>query len=142
MENNEMILHTGNELDIVGALNDNSALWASMPLDSHEAKIAAYNAVNQADTTLKENVNKPIKMTDVIVSVGSQVDDDGNINQVPRICIFDADGTTYHAMSWGVYRSICRIRSLFGTLHFDDPITIIPVEMKTKNGFSMTLKIQ
>lgn len=139
--NNEMTLTNRAALDISNDLNEGSSLWFSRELKTLEDKISVYNAVNQADFTIKENVNKPIYMVDVVVSIGNQVDESGEVTDVPRICIFDKDGKTYHAMSWGVYRSICRIRSLFGTLHFDEPLKVVPAETKTKNGFALTLKI-
>lgn len=138
--NNEITPFDSN--NILNDLDRDSAMWSSMPMDDMESKIKIYNATNQADHTVKEMLNKPIEMVDVVITVGSTVDDNGNINETPRVCIFDKDGNTYHAMSWGVYRSICRIRSLFKTLHFETPLKVIPKETKTKNGFSVVLSIQ
>ena len=73
--NNEMTLTNRAALDISNDLNEGSSLWFSRELKTLEDKISVYNAVNQADFTIKENVNKPIYMVDVVVSIGNQVDE-------------------------------------------------------------------
>lgn len=58
-----------------------------------------------------------------------------------RVILLADDGKSYTATSTGIYNSVCTLRSVFGTLHFDDPLTVIVKQISTKNGNTLSLSI-
>lgn len=116
-------------------------LYTSFPIETLEDKISVYNAMSGSGESLKSNANKVINMVDVIVVPVDLTNDDGTISKIPRTTIIAEDGTYYSSTSYGVYNSIRKISAVFGGLHFDPPLKISPVEVKTKNGFTINIKL-
>lgn len=107
-----------------------------------ESKKRIYNALNKADAGLKEMLNREINLVDVaVVGTMRTNPETGEVVQLHRSVLFDGNGNTYVSMSEGVYNSLKRISEIFGTLHFDNPLVIIPREIKTKNGFTIVLEV-
>lgn len=107
-----------------------------------ESKKRIYNALNKADAGLKEMLNREINLVDVaVVGTIRTNPETGEVVQLHRSVLFDRNGNTYVSMSEGVYNSLKRISEIFGTLHFDSPLVIIPREIKTKNGFTIVLEV-
>lgn len=138
MSNEMQIFNPAADMETSG-----QAAFMSFACTTQEEKIKAYNAMNTTDTRLKECINMEIPLVDVMI-VSAQVTnkESGEVQDVPRIILFDANGNTYGATSWGVYYAISRVMQVFGTLHFDEPITVIPYEVQTKNGFTLSLRIK
>lgn len=131
------------ENNIIANINNKeSSMFISFTPKSIEDKKLLYEATTNG-TSLKEVLNKPIKMMDVIVSEAEVKNEkDGTTATVPRISIITVEGEIYTASSWGVYNCLSRINGIFGTLHFDDGLTIVPVQVKTKNGFTINLRVE
>lgn len=133
---------------IIANLNKKEeAMFISFAPETMDDKKLLYEATTNG-TPLKEILNKSISLMDVIVSAAevvnkNEVDEDGKNtkNLVPRVSIITTEGEIFVASSWGVYNCLMRINSIFGTLHFPDGLRVTPYEVKTKNGFTMNLKI-
>lgn len=112
-----------------------SGAYCSLPMDTDEEKKLVFNAANRAANSLRECVNKEIKMTGLYIEPVEFVekDDDGNpiengkVSLCPRMVIFADDGETYGCCSMGAYNSIKRIVSMYGLPNtWKKPVTIVP----------------
>lgn len=129
--------------------------FSSFSPDDMAGKVKLYNAINSPDQRLKDIVNMPINIKDVIVrkvSLSEKVerantdenDDAGDFRgsrEGFRVIILDTEGKSYTATSTGIYNSICTLRNVFGTLHFEEGLKVAVKNIKTKNGDTLTLSI-
>lgn len=127
---------------IIDSMGDEtSAFFSSFQVETQDDRIKLYNAMSDNGLSVKDNVNKSLTICDVVVMPVQVVNEDKTTTVVPRCILIDKDGQFYTATSWGVYRSIQKIKAIFGTLHFNPAIKVMPVEVKTKNGFTMNLRL-
>lgn len=114
-------------------------------------KLKLYNAINSPDARLADFINTPIVIRDVVVSKVELVDkvnpaadnwdSEGTTRIGFRVVVIDMEDKSYTATSTGIYNSICTMRSIFGTLHFEEGLTAVVKQVKTKNGNSLTLAL-
>lgn len=126
--------------------------FTSFSPDTMEGKIKLYNAINSPAQRLADFINTPIYIRDVVISrvkLAEKVDPNAdNWNQESteregfRVVIIDNDDVSYTATSNGIYNSVSTLRSVFGTLHFDEGLKAIVKQIKTKNGNTLTLALQ
>lgn len=126
--------------------------YCSFKPDEFDAKIKLYNAINNPDRRVADCINKEIRLRDVVIKavklseernradnwtdVGDSKERDGF-----RVILIDEDGLSYSATSAGIYNSVATIRSVFGMLHFETPLTVQVNQVKTKNGNTLTLRV-
>lgn len=139
--------------------------FVSFVPDTREAKVILYNAINTPDERLSSHINKEIALVDVIVCYvrlndrNDDTDDDKEknpfveaaprsgyrIEAAPRYgyrtIIIDENGISYTATSSGIYNSIQTLRTVFGTLHFDEPLKVVVRQIAVKNGNTLSLQI-
>lgn len=125
-----------------GIRNASSDIYASFTAETHADRIKLYNATAGEGQTLKENLNKVLEVVDVVIMPVDVMNDDGTTSTVPRTTLITKKGDCVSATSWGIYNSVKKIMGIFGSLHFDEPLKVSPVEVKTKNGFTMNLRLQ
>lgn len=126
-------------------------LYSTFSPDSVEGKIKLYNAINSPDERLADFINTPIVIRDVVVckvKLAERIDqNDSDWTREDkerdgfRVVLIDKDGKSYTATSTGIYNSICTLRSVFGTLHFEDGLKTVVKQIKTKNGNTLTLAL-
>lgn len=148
MENNDfttiMSIEEEEELSksIVQGISDtDNLLYCSFNPETAEDKVKAYNAMNGESQRLKSFLNKEVIMVDAVIIAVKLEGKNGATNVVPRITIIDNKGNNLVATSWGVYRSLQKIAGLFGGLHFEKGISITPIEVPTKEGQTVNLKV-
>lgn len=125
--------------------------FSSFSPDSMEGKIKLYNAINSPDGRLNDFINTPIKIKDVVVSRvklsekinsnGGFVEEDSGKREGFRTILIDVDGKSYTATSTGIYNSVATMRAIFGTLHFEDGLTVVVKQIQAKNGKTLTLAL-
>lgn len=129
--------------------------FVSFVPDTMEAKVTLYNAINTPDERLSSHINKEIALVDVIVCYvrlsdrNDDIDDDKEKNPFVeaaprygyRTIIIDDNGISYTATSSGIYNSIQTLRTVFGTLHFDEPLKVVVRQIAVKNGNTLSLQI-
>lgn len=126
--------------------------YCSFKPDDFDAKIKLYNAINNPDKRVADCINEQIKVRDVVIKAVKLSEERNNANnwtdETPakerdgfRVILIDEEGTSYSATSAGIYNSVATIRSVFGQLHFDDPLTVKVNQVKTKNGNTLTLRV-
>ena len=123
-----------NELPILSTGNATlSAPWCSFKANTLEQKKRLYRAMTNPDSKLSDCINMVINLVDAYIEWAELTHDQtGEIEQVPRVVLFDADGKTYTATSKGVYNSLYRLFVVFGVPHWETPI---PVKIRqVQNG--------
>lgn len=114
--------------------------------DDVASKLAVFEATT-ASVPLSENLNKPITLANIVVQVIdiNDTDDKGNpivdeqtgevkVSTVPRTILIDKDGTAYHAISQGVFKSVENLTGILGV----DPANWGGVKVKAVKGGSGT----
>ena len=124
-----------------GVVNAQSEIFCSFQVTDNKDRMKLYNATSAEGETVKSCINKIIKMVDAVIMPVEVKNEDGTTALVPRVTMIDEKGKFYSATSWGVYNSLKKISAIFGGLHFEEAISISPVEVKTKNGFTINLKL-
>lgn len=126
--------------------------FTSFSPDTMEGKIKLYNAINSPDCRLADFINTPIAIKDVVITrveLSDKVDPneedwarDRTTRQGMRVIVIDGEDKSYTATSSGIYNSICTLRAVFGTLHFEEPLKAVVKQIKTKNGNTLTLSLK
>lgn len=127
----------------VGFMEETAAgTYISFNLETPTQRIAAYNAINNPDAKISAMINKTIDLVDVVmVPVTLVSEETGEMEGAMRSILVDADGTTYTATATGIFNSLKNIYLIYGTLHFDDPLTVEVQQVQTKRGNTLTLKL-
>lgn len=125
-----------------GLNNSDSLLYVSFDSNTPESKIKLYNASSGEGERIKSYLNMPITILDCVIMPVKLMGEGGEENVVPRVSLITKEGTTLTSTSWGVYRSLQKINAIFGTLHFEKGLVVIPLEVKTKKGSTLNLKVE
>lgn len=144
MEENKMVAvnpMSDAQVIIDGIVNASNSIFHSFTVETSEDKVKLYNATTVDGQTLKSSVNKVLEVVDVVIMPVDVRNDDGTNATVPRTTLITKKGEYVTATSWGAYNSIKKIAAIFGGLHFETPLKITPVEVKTKSGFTINLKL-
>lgn len=109
-------------------------IYCSLVSDDMESKKLLYKAMTKPDFKLNDCFNKKIAMKDIFCETVLVAGDDGTERQCPRIVIIDAEGKSYQSVSFGVFNALKRIMTIFGEPTWEEPLTIVPVQIsKGKN---------
>lgn len=135
-----------NELSTVMQLSNVGDQYISFTADSYESRVALYNAINTPRHRVKEYINTPINLRDVIVmrvEIRENEEQSGGESELRyrsayRVILIDTDGESYHAISSGIYQSVKTLQAVFGTLHFDEGIKVV-VRQKTENNRNLLM---
>ena len=108
----------------------------SIPGDgSRKAKVAIYNAVQNADEQLSEHVNEVLEIVDIVAHPIQLPDEKtGEVINAIRTVLIDKKGKGYQAVSNGICQALSKIISINGQPHWDEPVKIKPVLRKSKNS--------
>ena len=124
-------------------LTNNKNIFTSLDLEKQENKIKLYNATEECDVLLNDIVNSIIEVKDVYVEEIKKVDaETGELQEKYRTILFDKNGKTYASGAYGVYNSLKRIFTIFGTPDEWDTLKLQVYKRKTSDGKqSLCLKI-
>lgn len=101
---------------LVADLTSATVSYCSMAADTIDDKIRAYNAMTNASESLADHINEEIVLRHVFVeAINCLNEQTGEVNVCPRIVLISPDGTSYQAVSQGVYGSLKTIFKIFGT---------------------------
>lgn len=129
MTNAEVDVYAGSATEnAVQALSaGRSNVFSTIKGDDFDSKAALYAATTDS-LAIAENLNKPITIANLVVQVIDLVKKDqaGNpvVNpatgevvtvEVPRTILVDVDGTAYHAVSNGIFKSVENLLGIFGS---------------------------
>ena len=151
----ENTVSTSTDLDVLDTTSDTSlalsianlgtgkaSFYSSLQGEDFATKVATVEAMTNS-IPIKENLNTTINVKNIIVQKVPMVNErTGAFEDQPRIVLLDADGTAYHAISGGLYRSIDNIINIVGEPHvWPAPLPIHIVSVKGRQGDFYTAKI-
>ena len=139
---NEMMIKNTESIKSASEVMSTGMSYTDMDLSNMSIAKDFYNAVSPPDMALKACVNIPIAMKHVSIEVCELHDDDRGDVIAPRVVIVDEDGKSYQSVSVGVYQSLKRIFTLFGTPDsWAEPVTVVPMLTSTKKGQVLSLRL-
>lgn len=137
MENNEMQVYTPNQTVNVFAddafnleidMTTRKTQFTSMVAKDDAEKAKLFNAMNNPDARIADNINKVIKAKDLYIEVVNCTNTEtGEVTACPRIVIIDDHGKSYQAVSIGIYSALKKVIQVFGAPTWEKPI---PLEVK------------
>ena len=112
------------EIDLSTAKTQDCSVSATT--DTEKAKV--YNAMNNPDERIADNINKVIMAKDLYIEVVDCTNTEtGEITPCPRIVIIDDKGRSYQAVSLGIYSALRKVIQIFGAPTWEKAI---PLEVK------------
>lgn len=113
--------------------------WCSMTAADNKSRVTLFNACSNPEK-LSTMINKRIKLLHVyaeIIQCAHVNENGGEVSFVscPRVILIDENGKGYQAVSVGIYNSVKRIISLFGSPEtWDRPHTVEVQNVDLKGG--------
>ena len=117
--------------------NPSSKFYCSVADDgSRKAKVAIYNAINNADEQIADHINEVLDIVDVVAFPVQLTDEDtGEIVECLKTVLIDKAGKSYTATSQGIANSLSRIFSIVGMPSWkDEPVKMKIKQVQTRNG--------
>ena len=141
------ILDTSNEgssvsREIQNLASGNVAFYSTLTGDDFATRVKTVEAMTNS-IPVKENLNKTIHVQNIIVQAVPMVDSGtGELQDQARIILLDADGTAYHAISGGLWRSVQNIIGVVGhPSTWPAPLPVHIASVKGRQGDFYTAKI-
>lgn len=121
----------------------NVQLYSSIVDDgTRESKIKIYNAMNEADAKLADQVNKELLIQDLVAFPVEIVTEDGEIIRAMRMIFVTPEGETFASVATGVLSSIEKIIGIVGPAPWTPALRVTPIQQPTRNGFkTLTLRL-
>lgn len=129
---------------------DTAPVYTSLDVSGNKGKRMLYKMTNHPDHTISEYINKPIKAVDIYVDANKRLNKDpdsenfGVYENKPRTIIVDENGESYVAgVSVGIFNAVREIIRIFGEPNtWDEPLTVVPVFVKTPKGNMLSLEVE
>ncbi|WP_434785694.1 hypothetical protein, partial [Bacillus velezensis] len=119
-------------------------MFSTITATDRKSSIKLYNAVSNAEHSLSDHIGEVIEITDMIAHA-VELEDEVTKQTIKamRVVLLTADGQGYHSVSQGVASSLQRIIGIVGQGPWsDEPLKIVPKEVKTRRGFrTLTLAL-
>lgn len=126
IQNNSMVVanrYADEGFNLVVDMTSANAQFCSMKATTPEEKTRMYNAMNNPDERLGDNINKIIAAKDLYVEVVNCTNEEtGEVTACPRIVIIDDKGKSYQCVSIGIYSAIKKIIQVFGAPTWETPV--------------------
>ena len=136
MENIESLK---NELSLESAKDE---VITTLPNESRTDKVKLYNAMNNADQSLKDYVGKELTIVDFVAhSVQLENEQTGEIGNGVRIVLIDDKGVSYACTSTGILGALKKIIGIFGYPTKKEPYKIIPKMAKGRKFDYLTIEL-
>lgn len=124
-------------------------VYTTLDVSTKEGKKKLYQIKNHPDHTLSDYINKPIRITDIYVDVNPRMNKDpdsenfGCVEDKPRTVLIDENGESYvSGVSIGIFNAVKEIIRTFGDPStWDEPLEVVPVNVKTPKGNMLSLDI-
>lgn len=118
--------------DFIGDLTSREAVFCSMEPKTDKERTQLFNAMNNPEKRLADEINMTIKAKDLyceVVTVNHLDESTGEITAqtLPRIVIIDDQGVGHQCVSIGIYSAIKKVIAMFGS-----PTWATPLNLKVK----------
>lgn len=132
--------------DFIGDLTSREAVFCSMEPKTDEDRKKLFNAMNNPEKRLADEVNMTIKAKDLFCEVVTVNRVDENTDEVrqekfPRVVIIDDKGVGHQCVSIGVYSALRKIISMFGTPTWEKPLEIKVKQINKNDRRMLTLEM-
>lgn len=116
--------------------------FCSFHPETAEERAKLYRAMTNPDHKVNDCINAEILLTDVFIEVVEMTNTEtGELQKVPRVVLFAADGQTYAATSTGIFNAVKRLAMVYGAPHWDMPIPVIIRQVQTGQKRFYTLDV-
>lgn len=124
--------------------NTTTALFSSIQATDRKSSVKVFNAINNAEHALSDNLGEIIEITDMVAHPITLQDEITKEDiQAMRIVLLTKDGVGYHSVSQGVVSSLQKVIGIVGPAPWTPALKIVPVEVKTRKGFkTLTLQLR
>lgn len=123
--------------NIVADMTTAKTQYTSMVAESDDAKAKLFNAMNNPDQRIGDNINKVINAKDLYIEVVNCTNTEtGEVTACPRIVIIDDKGVSYQAVSIGIYSALKKVIQVYGAPTWEKPIKL-EVKQVTKGERKM-----
>lgn len=104
---------------------------------THESKVNIYRALTNA-SPFSEAINKTLSLVNIVDQ--PTVNDNGE--PATRYFFLCEDGSAYMSMALGVDSCVKALRAIWGDpTTWSEPLQIVPVQVKTKNGHTYKFSV-
>ena len=152
MENKEMQVYTPNTavanqfadegFNIVADMTTAKTQFTSMVAKTDEEKAKLFNAMNNPDERISDNINKVIKAKDLYIEVVNCTNTEtGEVTACPRIVIIDDKGRSYQAVSIGIYSALKKVIQVYGAPTWATPIKLEVKQITKGDRKMLTLNV-
>ena len=135
MTDNNALVPAGNKAQevVTGFQSGTSNLYSSFNSEDRAGKLKLLSAITDA-APLNENLDKRIDLENIVLQATTLTDDEtGEVSDVVRIILIDADGSAYAAISGGLLKSLQNITGIFGDPStWSEPLPIKVTEVRSK----------
>lgn len=126
--------------------------YMSFNATTQDEKVKLYNAINVPDYKLSDFINKTLILRDVIImGVEIKLEDSSfdkrdfdsvdEKRKANRVILIDTDGKSYAATSDGISNAVRTLMNVFGSLHFEDGLSVTVKQVNVKRGSLLTLSL-
>ena len=152
MENKEMQVYAPNTavanqfadegFNIVADMTTAKTQFTSMVATTDEEKAKLFNAMNNPDERISDNINKIIKAKDLYIEVVNCTNTEtGEVTACPRIVIIDDKGRSFQAVSVGIYSALKKVIQVYGAPTWATPIKLEVKQITKGDRKMLTLNV-
>lgn len=116
--------------------NGQVSVYSSIKGDDFASKTRVLAATTNA-VPLSDNLGVTINLKDVVVQAIDLTDDEtGEVDEAARIILLDENGTSYAAVSTGIFRALTNLFGILGEPHtWPAPLPVKVIEEKGRKGY-------
>lgn len=137
-ENNGLVI-----IDVRDAMSaEGQSAYSSLKSGTIKEKAVLYNAMSNPEHKVGDYINQTIKIKDVYVEAIEMTDEDTNeVFTAPRIVLIDTEGSTYQAVSKGIFNALTRLIRTFGEPTWEDGLPCIVRQISLGKNQMLTLEV-
>lgn len=148
-ENTLMVTDEG----FIGELTSRTSMFCSMNAETPEEKAKLFNAMNNPDKRIADEINTVIKAKDLFCEVvelmkrdesGNPItDDSGEVvtSKCPRVVIVDDKGVGHQCVSLGIFSAMKKIIAIYGPPTWETPIALKVTQITKGTRKLLTLNV-
>lgn len=119
-ESTALVFSTGKKSNVI---------FSSRKVETEEDKAILANAMINPDARVADFINQIILLKDIYIEQIQMPDQKtGEMRDLPRIVLFDKDGKSYGATSFGIFSALRKISDVYG----DPRVWAQPIAVKVK----------
>ena len=130
-------------IDVRDAMSaEGQSAYSSLKSGTIKEKAVLYNAMSNPEHKVGDYINQTIKIKDVYVEAIEMTDEDtGDVFTAPRIVLIDTEGSTYQAVSKGIFNALTRLIRTFGEPTWEDGLPCIVRQISLGKNQMLTLEV-